>query len=86
MQMLSVEEICEVLRVKKWKLRVWRKEGVGPAYVKLPNRQYLYPLEPFQKWLRVHTYQHEGEEYLHHLEQKGQEKYSKSLENQGRGL
>lgn len=44
-------EVYETLGVHRTTLERWRREGEGPAYIKLPTGRYLYPRDQFNEWL-----------------------------------
>jgi predicted DNA-binding transcriptional regulator AlpA len=47
---LTEQNISDRIAVSKSALRKWRREGLGPPYVKL-NRMIRYPLAELKIWL-----------------------------------
>lgn len=56
---LTVNEVCEILRVKENTLRCWRNENRGPAFIKTGAKgtrtRVLYPRDALDKWLHANT-------------------------------
>jgi hypothetical protein len=49
-QYLTEKKMSDWIAVSKSALRKWRREGLGPPYVKL-NRMIRYPLADLKIWL-----------------------------------
>ena len=47
---LTEEELSARLRVCRGTLKGWRRQGIGPRYVRL-NRAVRYPLADLEQWL-----------------------------------
>lgn len=53
---LKSAEVQELLGCHEQTLLNWRKRGIGPAYVKLPNGRFLYPKDRLEAWLEEHLH------------------------------
>jgi excisionase family DNA binding protein len=51
---LTTYEVARFLRVSRWTLSAWRKNGVGPPFVKLSRRTVRYPRRAFERYMRQH--------------------------------
>ena len=47
---LTEEELSLKLKVCRGTLKTWRRQGIGPRYVRL-NRALRYPLADLEQWL-----------------------------------
>jgi Helix-turn-helix domain len=45
------KEIAAILRTTSEQLRRWRKQGRGPAYVRMGSRQIFYDFRDVEDWL-----------------------------------
>jgi excisionase family DNA binding protein len=54
---LTVEEVCNLLHVSKPTLCRWRKQGRGPAYLKMgpTSSAIVYPHETLDEWIHANT-------------------------------
>lgn len=57
--LLTTGETAAKLRLAPETLRVWRWQGVGPAWVKV-GRQVLYRLSEVERWIDDRTHQRVG--------------------------
>jgi predicted site-specific integrase-resolvase len=48
--LMSDADVATMLKVSKNTLRIWRKEGRGPAFIKL-KKAVLYRLSDVERWL-----------------------------------
>jgi predicted DNA-binding transcriptional regulator AlpA len=53
-QMLTTFEVAHFLRVSRWTLSDWRRNGTGPPFVKLSRRVLRYPRYAFERWMYRH--------------------------------
>jgi hypothetical protein len=52
-ELLTSREVSRYLRITRWTLLNWRKRGIGPLFVKLPNHHFLYLRRGLGRWLRA---------------------------------
>lgn len=55
-ELLTVPEVAGVLRVSKWTLLDWRKEGKGPPWVRVARLTIRYPRRGLIGFLREHLH------------------------------
>lgn len=51
MELLTISQVCEKLKVSRTTLAIWRMEGRGPAYCKVSAKSVLYPVTAIDKYL-----------------------------------
>jgi predicted site-specific integrase-resolvase len=51
---LTPAELAELLRLREWTVRRWRKLGIGPCYVRLDSGTILYPRDEVERYLAEH--------------------------------
>lgn len=51
LQLFSADEVCELLSVSIHTLRRWRREGRGPAYIRLSQNDVKYRAVDIQEWI-----------------------------------
>lgn len=49
--LMTPEEVRERLGICDTTLRDWRRDGVGPPWVRASHRIIRYPVKGFQEWL-----------------------------------
>jgi predicted DNA-binding transcriptional regulator AlpA len=52
--LLTIPEVAHLLRISRWTLWEWRRNGTGPAYVKLSRGVLRYPRRALASWLNQH--------------------------------
>lgn len=55
-EMLTSREVARYLRVSKDALMEWRKNDVGPAFLRLHSGKIRYPVSGFKRYLRQHLH------------------------------
>lgn len=50
-RLLTAFEVARFLRVSRWTLSDWRKNGGGPAFLKLSRRTIRYPRKAFERYI-----------------------------------
>ncbi|MGA2606249.1 MAG: helix-turn-helix domain-containing protein [Terriglobia bacterium] len=53
-RLLTSFEVARFLRVSHWTLCDWRKNGVGPPFLKLSRQTVRYPRRAFERYMRQH--------------------------------
>lgn len=53
-QVLTTSEVARFLRVTRWTLGNWRKDGAGPPFIKLSRQIVRYPRGAFERWMYRH--------------------------------
>lgn len=53
-RMLTTFEVANFLRLSRDALSDWRKNGVGPPFLKLSRRTVRYPRRAFERYMRQH--------------------------------
>jgi hypothetical protein len=51
---LTAVEVAELLRLREWTVRRWRKLGIGPPYIRLESGTILYPRQAVTQYLASH--------------------------------
>ena len=59
--LLTIEEVCEILKVKDRTLEKWRITGCGPKYVKLTPKLVRYRLKDIEEFIDNKTIQNTGQ-------------------------
>ena len=54
-ELLVIQEVVERLKVSKWTLANWRRDGFGPPYVRLKGNDIRYPEDGLHKWIKERT-------------------------------
>lgn len=52
--LLTSFEVARFLRVSKWTLCDWRKNGGGPPFLKLSRQAIRYPRKAFERYIYQH--------------------------------
>jgi predicted DNA-binding transcriptional regulator AlpA len=52
--LLTSFEVASLLRVSRYTLSDWRKNGTGPPFLKVSRGVVRYPRRAFAHWLRQH--------------------------------
>ena len=60
-EMLTAAEVAKLLRTSRWNLMLWRKERLGPPFLKIKGRV-LYPRDLLMEFLDAKTQIMEGQE------------------------
>ena len=50
-ELLVIGEVIDRLKVSKWTLANWRRDGFGPPYVRLKGNDVRYPEDGLWKWI-----------------------------------
>jgi excisionase family DNA binding protein len=50
-ELMTTQEVCEVLKISRDTLYEWREVNSGPPAFKLPNGQLRFPVDEFRSWL-----------------------------------
>ena len=53
---MTEEETASFLRVKRFTLRKWRREGSGPRYIRCGGRLIRYILDDVTAWLSLQSF------------------------------
>jgi hypothetical protein len=52
-RMLTTERTAEFLGVSGWTLFLWRKNGIGPPYLRFSRNAVRYSVDDLMAWLRT---------------------------------
>jgi len=50
-ELLVIGEVVDRLKVSKWTLANWRRDGFGPPYVRLKGNDIRYPEDGLREWI-----------------------------------
>lgn len=53
-ELLTISEVAHLLRISRWELSDWRRNGAGPPYLKLSYKIIRYPRRALADWLSQH--------------------------------
>ena len=53
-ELLTTSEVARFLRVSRWTLYAWRKNGAGPPSLLLSRQTVRYPRVAFMSYMRQH--------------------------------
>ena len=53
-ELLTSFEVARFLRVSRWTLCDWRKNGGGPPFLKLSRQAIRYPRKAFERYIYQH--------------------------------
>lgn len=52
-EFMTEEEVALILRKSPYTLKLWRRQKIGPAYLKLDGRTILYPKSELDRYLQT---------------------------------
>jgi predicted DNA-binding transcriptional regulator AlpA len=47
----TTREIADILKLKQQTLKLWRRKGKGPKFVKIEGKMIRYPSVYFEEWM-----------------------------------
>jgi len=59
---LTEDEAAELLRVKRYTMRKWRRDGNGPRFIRCGGRLVRYTKNDLNSWLATHNFQSNAHE------------------------
>ena len=54
-ELMTTAEVAELLRCSAWSLASMRRQGKGPAFIRVGDKRYLYRRADIEAWLNDRT-------------------------------
>jgi hypothetical protein len=55
-ELLVIQGVMDRIKVSKWTLANWRRDGFGPPYVRLKGNDIRYPEDGLNRWIKERTF------------------------------